>query len=715
MKKTVLLLVVIMAVTFVLMPADLAAQKSQSADVLLGAALHQEEVKGDYEAAIETYKKLLAEYPDNRPLAAQAQFRIGICYEKLGLKEAEKAFRNVVDNYPDQAAMVRMAREKLATLARVKAIAQKGEQNLSIQKAWSGQGVDILGEISPDGKYLSLTDWNTGDLAIRELATGKNRRITDKGSWLKSTAFAIFSRWSPDGRFIAYSWYNPEGERFELRLVGIDKPKPEILFDNKDKECGDVIPLDWHPNGKQILTAFTKGDSEETLEIGFVSVADKNVKIIKTLERKTTDFPWGFVISPDGRTIAYSSSSKQNPKNSDIFLLSADGTHEQRLIDHPASDHVCDWTSDGRHLLFSSDRTGDTGLWIVQVKEGQVLETPHLVKAGIGKLVPLGLTQQNQLYFGYYKEGRDIYLAEIDPTTGQFLAPPVKQVRLYEGCNAVPECSPDGKYFTYISSRGGYPRAKYSLCIYSFENDEIRELNTGLKRFNMKSYPQWRPDGRAISIGGRDHLDRRGFHLIEVESEKSSPLILVGENESILSHRWAIDGHTIFYTKGERRKASMIYSHDLKTGQDKVLPGSPDDITEIDISPDGKWLVFLNQGLKRSLGIIPTAGGVPQELYSFEAIAPSSIIPAWSADGKYIFFSTKNNMGDAEWDMWRVSLEDRQAQKINLNTVSFRHPSVHPDGRHMVFSSEANSTANSEVWVIENFLPKAKSKKLGQH
>jgi Tol biopolymer transport system component len=336
----------------------------------------------------------------------------------------------------------------------------------------------------------------------------------------------------------------------------------------------------------------------------------------------------------------------------------------------------------------------------------------------MGMFIPIGCTQQNQLYFGYYKEGRDIYQAEIDPATGQFLAPPVKQVRHYEGCNAVPEYSPDGKYFTYVSSRGGYPRAKYSLCIYSFENDEIRELNTGLKRFNMLSYPQWRPDGRAISIGGIDHLDRRGFHLIEIESEKSSPLVLVGEKERILSHRWAIDGLTLFYTKGERRgerrKASLIYSHDLKTGQDKVLPGSPDDITEIDVSPDGKWLVFLNRGLKRSLGIIPTAGGVPQELYSFESRGQFPITPAWSADSKYIFFSTKTNPNDAEWDMWRVSLEDRQAQKINLNTVSFRHPSVHPDGRHMVFSSEANSTANSEVWVIENFLPKAKSKKLGQ-
>jgi Tol biopolymer transport system component len=68
-------------------------------------------------------------------------------------------------------------------------------------------------------------------------------------------------------------------------------------------------------------------------------------------------------------------------------------------------------------------------------------------------------------------------------------------------------------------------------------------------------------------------------------------------------------------------------------------------------------------------------------------------------------------MGDAEWDMWRVSLEDRQAQKINLNTMSFRYLSVHPDGRHIIFSTEPNPLDKSEVWVMENFLPRKKARK----
>lgn len=157
---------------------------------------------------------------------------------------------------------------------------------------------------------------------------------------------------------------------------------------------------------------------------------------------------------------------------------------------------------------------------------------------------------------------------------------------------------------------------------------------------------------------------------------------------------------------------SLIYTLDIKTGQNKELPGSPDDARDIDVSPDGKWLVFLNRNIKkRSLGIIPTVGGEPQELYKFETMGEFAITPAWTPDGKYIFFSSKDNLTDAEWDMWTFSLETKQAQKLGLKMLRFRHPSIHPDGRHIAFSSFGREMKYKEVWMMENFLQKTEFKK----
>lgn len=680
----------------------------ESAAEYFEKAFYYEDVQGDLQKAIELYEQILKQFPENRKIAAKAQLQIGICLEKLGLQEAEKAFQKVVDNFPDQAATVKMAREKLATLVGAQAIIQKVEQDLSIQKVWSGPGVDTLGGISPDGKLLTFTDWTTGDLAVRELANGKNRRITDKGPWTKSTAFAFFSKWSMDGQSIAYSWWDPdpEGEHFELRLIGLEESQPRILFEHKVTPAADVFPLDWHPDGKRILCYF--GREPDTYELGFISVVDRTVQVLKSF-KVIGGIPWNFAISPDGRTIAYDRFSEQDPKNRDIFLLSTDGTHEQRLSGHPASDYVCDWTADGRFLLFGSDRTGVQGLWTVQVKDGKTLGAPLLLKADMGSAYPIGCTLQNQFYYGYRNISRDVYLAEIDPVSGQFLAPPTKKVQLYEGSNVFPEFSPDGKYFVSISIRGFSPRVKYLLCLHSIESDKIRELDSGGLSVLLWSNPQWRPDGKAISLVVKDSQGGYGIYLLELESGKVSPLVLFTKEEAIYRHRWANDGQTLFLTKSENKKPSSIYTYDLKTGEEKVLTSSPDDIRDIDISPDGQWLAFLDRGMKRSLRIVPTAGGAPQRVHSFDVMGRFSITPAWSADGKYIFFSSKANPADTEWDMWRFSLEDKRVIKINPQGVSFKYLSLHPDGRHMIFSTEYE--APSEIWVIENFLPKTKTRK----
>ena len=70
--------------------AGLAAQQTDP-EILLRAAIESEEVDGDLEAAIETYKQIASSAGSNRALAATALLRLGGCYEKLGREEAQKA------------------------------------------------------------------------------------------------------------------------------------------------------------------------------------------------------------------------------------------------------------------------------------------------------------------------------------------------------------------------------------------------------------------------------------------------------------------------------------------------------------------------------------------------------------------------------------------------------------------------------------------------
>ena len=100
------------------------------------------------------------------------------------------------------------------------------------RQVWAS-GADTFGAPSPDGRYLSFVDWETGDLAVRDLASDQNRRITNKGSWSESEEYAESSAVSPDSRQIAYAWFNNDNF-YELRLIAASGGQPRVLF--RDKE-----------------------------------------------------------------------------------------------------------------------------------------------------------------------------------------------------------------------------------------------------------------------------------------------------------------------------------------------------------------------------------------------------------------------------------------------------------------------------------------------
>ncbi len=348
MKKSSILTGVLLLMTFSF--ATLALQNGYD---LFQKALAKERGEGKLQEAIALYQRVINETKDES-LAAKAQLRIGICYEKLGRKEAQIAYQRVIDNYPQQIDTVKLAKEKLSNLIKAKSITEKGDNEFNIEVVWSKPKWDIEGAPSPDGRYLSFVDWDTGDLAYREMATGNTHRLTDKGREEGSQECAYKSCWSPDSKQIAYCWENDQEEHVDLRLIGIDSKEPRILYRVGYHDAW-VEPCDWTPDGKYILSRL----DEEKFKFGLLSVAEGSLRIIKEIEiLEPYNFPKGGLFSPDGQYIAYDSQQNADTPNHDIFLLSIDGTTNVPLAPHPSHDFLLGWAPDGKRIIFASDRTG---------------------------------------------------------------------------------------------------------------------------------------------------------------------------------------------------------------------------------------------------------------------------------------------------------------------------------------------------------------------
>ncbi|MCJ7488141.1 MAG: tetratricopeptide repeat protein, partial [Candidatus Aminicenantes bacterium] len=245
MKKTAILTAFVLLTAFAF--GSLAPQNGYDQ---FQKALAKERGEENLEEAIALYQKVVEDTKDES-LAAQAQYRIGACYEKLGkekAKLAQDAFQKVVDKYPAQADTVKMAREKLVVLAKAQAPPPPAGGDLTVRKIIS-LGHD--GSPSPDGSFISFTDWGQGDLAVKDLATGSVRRLTKNAT---GDQFVGHSVVSPDNRKIAYSWYD-EKYNYGLWLINVDGSGNRRLY----RGPGDwhIEPSDWSPDGRQILAVHT--------------------------------------------------------------------------------------------------------------------------------------------------------------------------------------------------------------------------------------------------------------------------------------------------------------------------------------------------------------------------------------------------------------------------------------------------------------------------
>lgn len=583
--------------------------------------------------------------------------------------------------------------------------AAAGERGISARRVWTGPAGYVMGSVSPDGRYLSDVDWTTGDLALRDLLTGTMRRLTNDGLFLEEPSFSVIS---PDGKEVAYNWFNKNGPP-DLRVVRVDGTASRVLYSDKGALA---LPTDWSRDGKYILAFVYKGSRAQ---IAVISVADGSVRVLNT--------PHGLSLknkfSPDGRYVAYDFPQQQDSDNRDIFLLAVDDGTEIRLIEHAADDQLLGWTPDGNHILFGSDRSGTMSAWMIPVADGKPQGSPELVKQDIGQAVPMGFTRSGAFYYGLEIGTSDVYTAEYDPATGKVLTPPQNAAQRFVGSNSSPAWSPDGQFLAYISSRtprllGHHPEV---ISIRSLKTGEERDLRPKLSF--LWGPIRWSPDGRVILVPGKDSKGQHGLFLVDAQTAEVTPAVL-REDRAIDFAAWFPDGKRLLYSsqpwEASTTRASVVI-RDLATSEEKVLfqPAPGVEIADAALSPDGRQvaLTLLEKETRSSvLRVFSVAGGDASELV--RAKEPETLVGnslSWSPDSRYIIFGwARATNQERKTQLLAISPGGGEPLTLGLAMHSISSVSFHPDGRRLAFVGREGKD-KVEVWVLENFLPKATAAK----
>jgi parallel beta-helix repeat protein len=344
----------------------------------------------DPQGSINIFQEIVKRHSYDRYYAARSLLYIGICYKRKGSNQASQAFQEVIDNFPDQTAVVKIAEAELASLEKLDIPSSKASGEKKPRLVWEGNSVYGTGVVSSDGRYISFIDRETGDLELCELISGKMRCLNVLGSINGPDEYVECAAISPDAEWIAYGRKGRQGS--EIRVVRLDGSRNRTLY--KNKEAISIRPVDWTEDANRILVCLARSDF--THQIAFVSFSDGKMHVTKEMDLQRPDH---MQLSPDGRCLAYSLFQDEDKPERDIYLYNLEEKKEIPIVVQPGDDLLLDWTPNGKNILYTNNQSGTTDIWLLAVQEGMAQQIPRQVKSDMGPVEPMGFARSGAFYF----------------------------------------------------------------------------------------------------------------------------------------------------------------------------------------------------------------------------------------------------------------------------------------------------------------------------
>lgn len=432
-----------------------------------------------------------------------------------------------------------------------------------------------------------------------------------------------FARFSPDGRWIAFSGeyqgnldvYVMPSEGGEPRRLTFHPGRDEVVAWKPDSSAVVFRSRRASPNGDyRLFEVLCKGGHPAMVDIGLAALAS---------------------YSPDGKFIAFNRFSREfrtwkryhGGWAQDVWVGDLDGGAFGPITIWQGTDRFPMWHN-GR-IYFLSDRTGRLNI--------------HSCDPNGSDMKRLTDHEQYDARWPDMHAGRIVYMYAgdlwiLDTSSGSAnkleITLPTDRIRhrpRFEDASRTLEdyiLSPDGKK-VILSSRG-------ELWVCPAKKGRIVQLTRSTK-FRERS-PAVSPEGDEIACI-TDETGEQELAVFDLEGKEPHRLLTKRGKGWIFQPVWSPDGKKIAYAD----LTMSLFLVDVESKEIAKVDHSPSrEIRQYAFSPDGKWLAYA-KAEENEFSSIYLYGLAEGKSYPLTPSFSDEENPAWDPEGKYLFFISRRS------------------------------------------------------------------------
>jgi len=528
--------------------------------------------------------------------------------------------------------------------------------------------------LSPDGKKIAYQVYAGGSpkrFDMLDLNSGTTKVLLD------STIGDLSSMaWSPQSNKIAYAFRGRE-----LYIRNLDGTNSQLISKSQEYK---FYPFEWSRDSKKILCFFEGND--KTVRIGTITL-DGKVQILKSSTGSSSGFVSEPRISPDGKYITCSLGERGG--NTDIYVWASDDSRKVQVTTHPGRDESPVWSPDGKYLIFLSDRNRSADLWGVQMKDGETVGTPFMIKQDLGWRTEIKDLSANGKLFLFTVAGAEpvnLYTIPVDQKSGN-LNGTITPVSFYPTAHSFPRYSPNGKMIAFLSRRGQISMPKLFVMD---EKGAERELPL---QGHYATNIAWHPENRSVLFTGWDKTNKSGVFEVSLDKGELKP-VYSGEIFDMKTLKGAMVninllpdvGKIMFFRFLDKENVEVITCNPDGQQPEVVIPrvkmplwGFP--------SPTGENICYR---LGDSLMIVSAIDGKTQLI----GTSTINLEASWSSNGDKLLFREGSNLKI-------FSVKEKIARTLykaspgkTIGGMEMYSNTWSPNGNHVILTEQDTSAAS---------------------